>query len=403
MPGLLGSGLAGALVAAMALTGFAYADEPDAGPLAASAVRISGSTDHREPTRLTAGLWRDELAPSDAGHYFRYSRVQENTTVHVAVVAASGPGDSVSVETFAGDVSCGSATASSPYSSNGPDRIFGATVLIGKQGSSDDCANQRDDLRIVVSRGGSTGDLEPLPIRVKVVEEQRLADQQEHLDPERGSLPEPADVDPTFVAPEGAASTHRIRQGELQYFPLDLRWGEGLMAEAEAELRVDQESSGFTAPEFSLDLLDPLGVPLDDGLAEANTSESLAADEQVTLTTGLGPVAYRNRFSSDLPYLPGRYWVVVGLAGSAADVDPIEISYQLRLGVSGDVAGAPRYRGGEKAFLIGPQRWALDPSGAATPSSEADGSWTARRWGALGLATFGVLCVALGGRRLIQR
>lgn len=398
----LGGGLAVLLVAGTGVVGVARADDPRPGPMAAAAQEISGSTDHRDPTALTAGLWSDRLDPSDAGHYFGYSRVEENTTVHVAVFATSAPNDAITIETFAGDVSCGSATASSPYASNGPEKVFGATVLIGKQGSSDDCANQREDLRIVVSRGSSTGDLKPLPIRIKVVEEQRLADQQEHLDPERGSLPEPADVDPSFVAPEGAASAHTIRQGELQYFPLDLGWGESLAAEAVTASLAEQGIEEVVGPELSLELIGPLGVPIEDGLADANPADSLADDEETTVFTGLGPVAYRNRFSSDLPYLPGRYWVVVGLAGAAPDAEPMQIDYDLRVGVSGDVTGAPRYRGGDRAFLIGPDRWSLDPSGAANVSADDD-AWPARRWGALGLAVFGVLCLGLGGRRLLRR
>lgn len=400
----LGGGMAMLLVGAVALSGAARADDPQPGPMEAAAQEISGSTDHRDPTELTAGLWSDELEPSDAGHYFDYSRVDENTTVHVAVFATSAPSDSITIETYAGDVSCGTATASSPYSNNGPAKVFGATVLIGRQGGSEDCANQREDLRIVVSRGSATGDLEPLPIRIKVVEEQRLADQQEHLDPERGSLPEPVDVDPPFVRPSGAPQTHTIRQGELQYFPLDLGWGQSLSAEAVTASMADQGIEGFSGPELSLDLIGPLGVPADDALADSNPADTLSEDEETTVTTGLGPVAYRNRLGSDLPYLPGRYWVAVGLAGAAPDAEVEQIEYELSLGVSGEVAGVPSYRGGEQPFLIGPGTWALDPSGAANASTEDDDAWSSpRRWGAVGLAVVGVLCLVAGGSRLIRR
>ncbi|MFS3129886.1 hypothetical protein ACLM5J_15915 [Nocardioides sp. Bht2] len=401
----LGGGLAALALSAVALAGLAHADAASDGPFAAAAERISGSTDHRDPTRLTAGLWSDELAPSDEGHFFAYDRVEENTTVHFAAFAAAGAGDSITIETFAGDVSCGSASASSPYSSNGPERVFGATVLIGKQGSSDDCVNQREGLRIVVSRGGSTGDLDPLPIRIKVVEEQRLADQQEHLDPERGSLPEPPDVDPSFAAPDGS-TTREIRQGEVQYVPVDLDWGEGLDVEATTASMAEQKiDTGFSGPELTVDLLSPLGVPIDDGLADGDPAESLSSDTSTTVTAGLAPVGYRNRFTSDLPYLPGRYWVVVSLSGAAADAEPVQISYRLRVGANGKRSGVPTYRGGDRPFLIGPDTWATDPSGATNAAAESvDGSWTStRRWAAVGLGLVGVLCVALGGSRLIWR
>lgn len=384
---------------------------------------IEGATSLADATPVEAGLWSDTLGADEARgtHYFRYRRTTEDSSVHVSVLGSSSTGsDGLELNLLAeDDTDCSSSSGSSSYSQ--PEIPFGTGGVAGpdEAGDRESSCLRSDEVRFSVTRGASAeGDLE---YAFKVVEEAPLGAQPAEEDlpspttpagsPTIESLPGGADGTETGGrsfddAPElssGDSARPDLASGEIRFFKVRLEWGQRLSVNAEApKLPEGAVDTWGYSTSMTLQVYDPMRRPTEPGAGAAFEDDvSLDDDQSVVATNGAGPVQYLGRFDGSTSYLPGDYWIAVGLKGSgeaAAQGDPIPVD--LTLNLAGEASGAPSYAR-ERPYLIGPDTWSAEPSGyASPPGAEDSSSSVARRVAAATLALAGVVCLAVAGLRL---
>lgn len=380
---------------------------------------VDGSTDRVHPRTVAAGEWADVLAADEgeAPHYFRYvRRAGTGSTVHVSVVTAGSPEmDGLGLEVYAGDTSCGSASASATYG-----RAWSATAVQvsvgpdepgenGLQDRSADC--DADELLIEVGRGFGSAEAD-LPVLLKIVEEAPLALPAELDQPLLSSYVAPATGEEhgaveggrSFAtAPELEAGSWEVAvtEGEQRFFRVPVAWGEQLAAQATAEPWGGVEGR-FDDPDVELRVFSPLLDEVE--LGDTSPTGSWSEDETLELTEGMVPVSYVQRYGSEGgSSLPGDFYVAVAVGDPGEGEEPVTVPLTLTVEVDGKALDGPAFEH-DPAFLVAEDTWAETPSGAL-PSGEddaADGPSTARRVGALALAAVGAVC-CVGGVVALRR
>lgn len=441
--------LAGATcVAWLALTtGYAAAAAPSAIDLGGAPLPGGvGSTTPDQPTALDPGLWADTIGGSAARntHHFTYERRMRDSTVHVGVIAAPGADDTDSVAVKVGTVgesgaltSCESDSDTTGFSV--PQAVIGVAVAVGP--SSAEATDRPDCLRagtlqIEVGRTTGSSSTSQLPIAIKIVEEAPVED--------RASLPEP-DPDVSFVAPatgdaqdvrggtsfadapaldpsaDGVTVRSSVRQGTEQLWRVGVGWGQQLAVRATAPPR-EKEEGRYSDPHVRLRLVDPrraVFADTNDAADDESPDGAYDDEESIDLVAGTRPLRYRDRFTDELPVVPGDYWVALSVAPADEGDEVLDVPFDLTVAVSGETAGAPGYPGvatspddgeqvasysPEKPFLVADGTFAAVASGNPAVGDDADGGWlTGRRGAGLGVAAVSVACLAGGLVRLRAR
>ena len=387
----------------------------------------SPSTDPQNRTELTAGLWSDTI-PGGVQHEFEYHRTVDNSTVHVGVVGTSGAdsSDQVAIEGVVdgqdGEVSCDSNNDSSAY--NTPAAPFGTQIFFGPDEPDDlESACLRSDVvKFSVGRGYSSAQAD-LPVAIKVVEEAPT----DTVD----GLPAPPENPPSFRKPadgspgpvEGATSFEDAPllkdgsyedaavEGADRVYRVSVGWGQTLsVALAAPALTAAQLEETFgSGPDVQLSLFNPLRNNLADNVDGTEPGGS-TGEEPLRVTTAAGPVRYLDRYDQLPTYLPGDYWVVVSVepnpeTGTDARKD-LTIDYTLSVQVQGEETGAPTYATTDdftKPFLVGEDAFSTVASGNPAPAAEDEAASGTRRFAALGLGLFGLVCCVLGALQLRRR
>ncbi len=414
-----------AALVAPAGAGAATPELPD--PIDLGGSRVEVSTDPRDPTRLTAGLWADTLTgPGGVDgnlHRFKYQRTMENSTVLVGVVATSPEesGDAVEVSVKSGSTSCGTDSSTSGV----PGSAYGALVVSETFDTADDPCVDSNSLDIAVGRGTATftGDL---PIAIRIVEEAPIVDAEKDLPPpvETPDVPLPQPVEPSPVtggssfdeAPElepGSTVSDAVPEGTERLYRVRLDWGQALAA------RVDvppTDAIEGVSPTVNLTLVDPLRNTFDGG-AEERDEEGAYDDDGSSLFDGTRPVTYLNRFDDGLMIVPGDYWVSVAVA-PATDREPVDVPVEISVDVVGEPGKAPTFRevvtapGGKAGpggydsttpYLIGENQFSADISGTPrVPEADEQGGSETRALVGIALAIVSA-CLCLAGVASLRR
>ncbi|WP_182920435.1 VWA domain-containing protein [Nocardioides cavernaquae] len=346
-------------------------------------IPAAGGDSAAESTEVRSGTWFDTLGAQGTGHaegWFVFERVLAESTLHVhaSVRIPEDPahvGDEVGleIEAFAGERSCGSATARGTAST---DAIVSAYLPVPDLADGDEGCRDARRLGVVVRRTDQAG-VPALPVEMYAAEEAPAPD--EPLTPvaadgegARVALISPGAVQagaPTFAqAPELAEGAHRglIVPGETQVFRVPVGWGQRLGAAVQFPA-----GEGVTG---SIRVISPNRAGVVD------QQETSAGSVEVHTPT----VAYGNRTSSTASVaaanVAGDYYVLV--SASAADtMSRAEVPFVLGVAVSGKEQPRPAYRG------------ALVPSaetGTGTASEATDGGKARIGWIAALAVVFGL-------------
>lgn len=389
----------------------------------------TGSTDRAKPTKLTAGVWLDELGPDVARntHYYEYARAAEGeqtSTVFVGAITTGLPGvsDSIQLDVSTPDgTSCNNESASRSTYASWP---FGAGVSAGGSQPDDLTAAclMAPTLRISVTHSG-TGET-AVPVAIKIVEEARVRTLDRLPEGVRtaGTVPTPA-VSGSAEELPGAASlpdapelengrySTTLVEGEAQAWKVPLDWGQDLVVRARipAEPPVDENDS-VSGPDVELALVDPLGDTLSSEYDDIDSSGSVEEDEPTDLINATGPIRLRNRYDGGDggPSLPGDYYVIVGAeVPDDLERDPREVEVTLDVEIRGQRAGVPTYFQ-EPPFLVGPDTQKDRKhvaSGTGIPKAEQeslDAKRTQKIIAATALALVGLVATG-GGLTLLRR
>ena len=375
------------------------------------------STDPQSPTRLTAGLWSDVVGPRQE-HEFSYERTEGMpfSAVHIGVVGTSKNDGSDQLEIKAetpDGTSCGSDSSSPSYLF--ADAPFGAEITLQgtEQGDLNGPCLRAKVINFSVGRAFSNAETD-LPVAIKIVEEAALEDPGERLpaDPEQepaydaprpGAAGDTTGADSFEDAPLLEEGTHADtgEEGGVKLYRVSLDWGQTLAVRMDVpamEPALAEQTNGF-GPDFELTLFNPMRNSLDTH-PEADASASLG-DEAQRVGDAAGPVRYLSRYGDSATYLPGDYWISVAVEPPADGEKPVSFPYELTVEVQGDVEGAPTYDR-DKPFLVGEDAFSTVASGNPEPRADEAGSDT-RRFAALGLGAFGLVCCALGALQLRRR
>ncbi len=411
--------LTGALLCLVPASAIGAVDGAAPDPLGvAEAVELP--TDPQAPRVLEAGLWRTDLPPNPSDPLqFRYERTSDDSTVHVSVTAVGGIQDGFELRSDVAGQDCGSASQSGGYDAAGAHVVIGGQIRVA--GALDSaCLNART-VDFELARAASAESDEQLPVVVKIVEETVLDDLYGVLNDDT-DLPAPADTppvlkmptpkDPEVVTPgdgfdtavDQGPGTYRatITQGENHFFAVELDWGQTVAARLDLpQVELPDEETSFYGPDLAVQVFNPMRNDIDASLDDVVPGVTLSAEEAVTATTGFGPVNWLQRFDRTAP-LPGTHWVVVSMEGLGANDEgpPVATDYDLTLEVQGQRDGVPVYKGDVDPFLVGRDTRSAFASGHPRADEAGAEFWTGRRFGALGLGVFGVICVAAGGLRL---
>ena len=264
------------------------------------------------------------------------------------------------------------------------------------------CTEPSDELLLQLSLDQDT----ELPVQFTIVDEPAVEDP-ESL-PEAASSPQWQDMpeekaegapliggaslaDAPVLEP-GSAHPINLTRGEVQFFAVDLDWGQSLQAQA------SMEAGENIYMHWSIDIYSQFGSPSGD----LGTESFGNLNDGVTLKNATPEVRYNNRGevgARGQTALPGRYYVVV--AGGDADENTslnLETPGTLQVDVIGDAGtGEPTYREAEEP-QPGPD--APRPEGEDAPRPEGEqGSdeGSGQNWGLIGgLAGGAVLLAGLG-------
>jgi Ca-activated chloride channel family protein len=310
-------------------------------------IPAAGGDDAAEETEVRSGTWFDTLGARGASHdegWFAFERVLVESTLHLhaSVRLPEDPahaGDEVGleIEAFAGERSCGSATA---RGITGTDAIVSAYLPVPELADGDDACRRARRLGVVVRRTDS-GDVPALPVEIYAAEEAPAPDAPlvpvaADREGARIEMASPGAVQtgaPTFAqAPELAKGAHRglIVPGETQVFRVPVEWGQRLGA----------------AVQF------PAGLGVAGNIRVISPNRADVIEQQQTsagfVEVHTPTVGYGNRSSSTpsvaATNVAGDYFLVV--SASATDATPrTEVPIVLGVAVSGKEQPRPAYRG----------------------------------------------------------
>ena len=336
------------------------------------------------------------------------------------MVASSGENsDQVEVESTIGDTTCGSDTSSSSYTFPGSPFRAAISVQGSEQGDRNSVCLTSDVVTFTVGRGftSATG---KLPVAIKIVEEAPLQDLSEDLPPVSEAEPAlklPAPGSATGVtgtasfddAPLLEDGTHgdTVTEGETRLYRVVLDWGQTLAVRLDApamDAALQEETGGAFGPDVQVTLFDPLRRLLATH-PDGDASGSLDGEEPLRLSDAGGPVRFLSRFGGSAMYLPGDYWVAVSVE-PADGRHAAAFDYELTVETQGDAAGAPTYSSDDfdEPFRVGRDAFSTVASGNPAPQDADEASPSgSRRFAALGLGVFGLVCCALGALQLRRR
>ncbi|HEY9565649.1 MAG TPA: hypothetical protein VIR30_17930, partial [Nocardioides sp.] len=351
--------------------------------------------------------------------WFVYERDPKHpdSTVHIGVSARS-TGESagtVSLEAAADNedrTSCGSDSATGDFSQ--PQLPFGVELAVGTKdyGSRDSACLTSDRIKFSVGPGYSTLD-DDLELAIKVVEESSLRDAD---DP---ALPAPPEEDAAFVAPKASSPeavtpgttfsdapvlddgtvSGSVKEGEQVFYRVPLNWGQTLAAQLDAKALPQAVLDQGGPASLSVDIYTPMRRNVDSGFDDT-TERGQVGDEALELTTGRGPLLYRNRFENGVTYLPGDYYVAVSAKPNTSREEAAEIPFELTVQAQGEVAGVPEFTE-DKGYLIGADQRSSVASGTPRATASEESGWlNGHRVGGLGLGLVGLVLLALGALRL---
>jgi hypothetical protein len=400
---------------------------------------ITGSTDSRDATPISAGLWSATLGP-DAQH-FTYERQIEGSTVHVGVIGAGTPTDTAGVQVDAtvrapegaDALDCGS-DYDSP-SSSVPQGVLGAHVIVGNEDDGGTCRDA-DSVDIAVSQYSPSGIVE-LPIAIKIVEEAPAA--QAEGPPEESpelSYDPPERAEPT-TEPAGASSfddapvvdardqavtiATEVGEGTQLMWRVPLDWGDQLVVGGElaAVSGADAERLGYPSVAVRLQIVEPDRDTF--ALTEsADYSESTYGGEEATpLFAATFPLRYANRFGDQVPTLPGDHWVSVAVSPPPEEREALDVPVELTFEVTSTDVPRPTYKAAVLAqsgdsgpdgyspdtpYLVGDGEFSAVASGNPfTPEDTDEGWWGGRHLAGLGLGVMSLACCAAGAVWLSRR
>ncbi|TQK68810.1 hypothetical protein [Nocardioides sp. SLBN-35] len=415
-------------------TGYGAAAAAPGVDLGGEPLPAKASTDEADPLALAPGLWRTTLGPSYP-HYFSYQRRINGSRVHIGVLGAP-QGDSsdsirvlaeVATEGSSSPTSCGEETDNAE--SNVPQAVIGARVVVGgEDGSTGEACRDAGTVQIKVDRGYGSPTTD-LPYVIKVVEEapssgtgdQEPDDAPSYDRPEAGKAERLEGAASFDTAPEidaqdePATVSTTITEGTEQLWRVPLTWGDLPVVRVDVATAEDEEAFGYSGPNLTLHLVDPMRgrlVHADSEAEDSSTGQYLAEaeDRDPTVLVGSGfPV----RQVDDR--LPGDYWVSLAVSPPPEDRKAVSVPVQVTVAIGHHGGAAPTYDGvvvsqdkktsldgysPEHPFLVGEDTFAAVASGSPIGG---DSWFSTRHWAGLGLAAASLACLVAGVVRLRAR
>jgi hypothetical protein len=397
----------------------------DAVDLGGTPIEGGGSTDATRPTKLTAGVWLDQLGSDSASgtHYYEYTRTTEGEETSTVLVGATTTGipntsDSINLDvTTPEDASCANDSASRGAGV----WPFGAYVFAGSTDgvSFEGACTLAKSLRIKVTHNG-LGD-QDVPVAIKIVEEARVSSDLEDLPlgvkadtpvptPEVEGDPEPlAGATSLTKAPELTTGrfTTTLVEGGAQVWKVPLDWGQDLIVRARIPtVQPEDENGSVYGPRVELSFLNPMGGTTDELYEDEAIDGTVDEEDPVELIHATGPVRLRPRYDDTAGVTtPGDFYVVLGAAPlDDPERDPRELPVTLDVEIRGDGEPAPSYFK-EKPYLVAPgeRRDVVSGTGVSKAEQDAlDAKRTQKIIAATALALVGLVATG-GGVTLLRR
>ena len=388
--------------------------ERSATPYEAIGKPVVGGPDASSATSITTGDWRDTLGgvgTTTGQRWYKVSRKIAGSHLRFTATLANQDKDALHVKAFAGAEDCGLGVDSAPATYR--PFLTAPVVVPGFSDFKEECAKD-DEITFSVTRGIPDAKADPkerdaeLEIRVieepPVTNEDSLPERAEEAEQPKPDMtnPQPVVGGNSFgnaVAIKPGAYSGTLVPGEAQLFEIDARWGQVVNAAVDypppnAALADALTSTG---PASSLWIYSP---------ARASASSAFHVSNQTVIAASAGselhshtyPITFRHRTSfvdaEEAGSIAGKYYISVAVAKGSSG-GSYEIPFTLGVDVLGDVAGEPKYKGGDP--VIGTTDKKKDQATSAKGSSDSDGLPLLP----IGLGVVGV--IALGAAALVFR
>ena len=369
-PGLIA---AVALTATVVLTTPVPASADDASTYTQSGKSVDGGSSAGDATALEAGDWKDTLGltgTADGQRWYTVKRTVDGSTVRFTAAVPSGAPTArhdLTVEAFAGNLSCGKGDASS--AGGGQQPIVVASAAAGA-GDRDECVDS-GEVTFSVTRGSSEGTEEQKEeaLEIRVMEEppaknaEQLPTESADLPEKLPSLSDPADLPEGGVSFDDAASLEpgayrgTLTPGETRIYRVDVDWGQSLDAVAQFAPITAAQAEAFDGADARPSLV-TYGPSRAAAVDMSNTYGRLNEYSSPELRSTTPFVLYNARENSygatKVASTAGPYYLVLSAppveeGSGAAGAD---LGLTLGVAVNGEVSGTPDF--GDQEAVIGP-------------------------------------------------
>jgi hypothetical protein len=384
----------------------------------ADAEQIKGTESSADGPALTAGkVYADTIAPGEQLYY--KVTLDKTSNAYVSALAAPKPdgkvgyNDGISVKLLAADnTECGGSDATFGVDGRTRPIVNWAWRQIGP-----DQACQAEGVHnVLVQRTSApTSDPSDWKLELRFKEEPGLKKAGSSAAPEPESLPSQPPTAPSGtakkieggrgVADAAGMSTgawrDKLRPGETHFYRVPVDFGQQLFTDVEFGTAKVTDAAGWHGDGVAVDIYNP-GLGYVNGAAEGYTG-----DEQSLAKALTPPIAYRNRWSSDVwvgnSGVAGWYYVAVTIHPEVAKFVSGAVPVTLRTTVKGESKGVPEYDGDAVKAGFGVTDDDREAAKTGKTAAEAEESDNKQVIAFAGIGAGVLLLLGLGGWMLVAR